>query len=324
MPLAERLPAPATIVEALSPERLKLLGLVAIFGAVSVAAYVLLRTHSERVSIRSGLSDVLANPMISDSRSLIMEIPFLQRIMGPGAGRIAALIYRFGPRTMSERTSKRLVLAGLADRLDADGFFALSAALPLMLGALLLAYSQIASVNPLLWALVPAAVIFPKLWLTSKVEARQREIKLALPDTLDLLTIALEAGLGFDAALARVVGANRSPLSDELYRLLQEVRIGISRQEALKGLANRTEVPDLDQFITAVNQADVFGISIGRVLRIQAHELRQKRSQYAEERAAKTPVKLLFPLILCIFPALFTVLVGPAAITIMDNLFSTL
>jgi tight adherence protein C len=158
------------------------------------------------------------------------------------------------------------------------------------------------------------------MWLTRKVEARQKSIKRALADTLDLMTIAVEAGLGFDAALGRVVGAIRGPLSDELYRMLQELRIGIPRNAALTNLAARTNVTELDQFITAIHQADSFGIAIGKVLRVQAHQLRLKRSQMAEERAAKTPVKLLFPLLLCIFPALFVVLVGPAALSIAQNL----
>jgi tight adherence protein C len=217
------------------------------------------------------------------------------------------------------------VLAGLSDRYDADTFLAISATLPLVVGVTLYAYSQIASVSPFVWfVLIPASATLPSMWLTSKIESRQRKIRLALADTLDLMTIAVEAGLGFDAALARVVSAIPGPLSDELYRLLQEVRIGIRRADALNGLSERTQVAELDQFITAINQADVFGISIGQVLRIQAAQLRQKRSQLAEERAAKTPVKLLFPLILCIFPALFTVLVGPAAIAIMNNLFGNL
>ena len=163
--------------------------------------------------------------------------------------------------------------------------------------------------------------MFPKLLLTRRVEARQHKIKLALADTLDLLTIAVEAGLGFDAALARVVSSVPGPLSDELFRMLQELKIGVPRSQAFNNLSERTKVPELDQFITAMNQADAFGISIGNVLRVQSEQLRLKRSQYAEERAAKTPVKLLFPLLFCIFPGLFVVIVGPAAIQISRNLF---
>jgi tight adherence protein C len=238
---------------------------------------------------------------------------------------MAGILYRFGPRGLAQQVRSRLVLAGLSDRLDPDTFLALSAAFPVAVAGALYLYSQLSPVPPVGWLLlVLGSAALPKIWLTNKVETRQREIRLALADTLDLMTIAVEAGLGFDSALARVVSAIPGPLSDELYRLLQEIRIGIRRQDALNGLSERTRVSELDQFITAINQADVFGISVGQVLRIQAAQLRQKRSQMAEERANKTPVKLLFPLILCIFPALFTVLVGPAAIAIMDNLLGNL
>lgn len=306
-------------------EILKLAGLGVTFATVSVAAYVLFKTHAERASVRAGLESAMANPALADDRSLVLRVPFVRRILRPASGRLARLVYRLGPEGIGQTTKKRLVLAGLSDRYDPDTFLAMSAALPIFLGVTLYAYSQIANVPPLVWfVLIPAGATLPNMWLTSKIENRQRRIRLALADTLDLMTIAVEAGLGFDAALARVVGAIPGPLSDELYRLLQEVRIGVRRADALTGLSERTQVGELDQFITAINQADVFGISIGQVLRIQAGQLRQKRSQLAEERAAKTPVKLLFPLILCIFPALFTVLVGPAAIAIMDNLFGNL
>jgi tight adherence protein C len=294
------------------------------FAAVSALAYFLLRSRAERVGVRAGLERALANPSLVGTRALVIRTPWWRRVFRPAIGNLAGLVYRFGPVGLAQGTKRRLVLAGLSDRLDADAFLALSAALPIVGGACLYAYAQVAEVPPLLWLIVPASAAFPKIWLTGQVEARQRRIRVALADTLDLMTIAVEAGLGFDAALQRVVNAIGGPLSDELYRLLQEVRIGIRRADALTGLAERTQVSELDQFITAMNQADVFGISVGQVLRIQAAQLRQKRSQMAEERAAKTPVKLLFPLVLCIFPALFTVLVGPAAIVIMDNLFATL
>jgi tight adherence protein C len=313
------------VTSAIDPEILKLVGLAGMFATVSVAAYILFKSHAERVSVRAGLESALSNAALSDDRSLVLRVPFMRRILRPASGRLARVVYRLGPEGIAQGTKKRLVLAGLSDRYDADTFLALSAALPIFLGVTLYAYSQFASVSPFAWfILIPASATLPNMWLTSKIETRQRKIRLALADTLDLMTIAVEAGLGFDAALARVVSAIPGPLSDELYRLLQEVRIGVRRADALNGLSERTQVGELDQFITAINQADVFGISIGQVLRIQAGQLRQKRSQLAEERAAKTPVKLLFPLILCIFPALFTVLVGPAAIAIMDNLFGNL
>lgn len=304
---------------------LELMALIATFLAVTSAAYALLSRRAERSSIRDAFEQAVPESALADHRALMLRVPFLPRVLAPAARRMAAVVYRFGPRGLAQQVRSRLVLAGLSDRLDPDTFLALSAALPAGVAAALYAYSQLTPVPGIAWLLLVAGSAWlPKIWLTNKVETRQQEIRIALSDTLDLMTIAVEAGLGFDSALARVVSAIPGPLSDELYRLLQEIRIGIRRQDALNGLSERTRVSELDQFITAINQADVFGISVGQVLRIQAGQLRQKRSQLAEERANKTPVKLLFPLILCIFPALFTVLVGPAAIAIMDNLLGNL
>lgn len=312
-------------MSSLSLGTLELVALIATFLAVTSAAYALLSRRAERSSIRNAFEQAIPKSALADHRALLLRVPFLPRVLAPAARRTAALVYRFGPRGLAQQVRSRLVLAGLSDRLDPDTFLALSAALPAGVAAALYAYSQLTPVPGIAWLLLVAGSGWlPKIWLTNKVETRQREIRLALADTLDLMTIAVEAGLGFDSALARVVSAIPGPLSDELYRLLQEIRIGIRRQDALNGLSERTRVSELDQFITAINQADVFGISVGQVLRIQAAQLRQKRSQMAEERANKTPVKLLFPLILCIFPALFTVLVGPAAIAIMDNLLGNL
>jgi tight adherence protein C len=295
-------------------------GLATTFVTISAVVYYVLRTRSQTAVIRAGLDDALVVPEAVHSDN-DLATPFSQRVMGPSAKKLAGLVYRFGPKNMSENTRKRLVTAGLADKLEPDTFYALSLTIPLVFFGLL--FLMKLSGNGLgwpFWAMAAASPYLPKMWLTKKVEARQKDIRRALADTLDLMTIAVEAGLGFDAALGRVVGAINGPLSDELFRMLQELRIGIPRNAALTNLAGRTHVEELDQFITAIHQADSFGIAIGKVLRIQAQQLRQKRSQLAEERAAKTPVKLLFPLLLCVFPALFVVLVGPAAISIAHNL----
>jgi tight adherence protein C len=307
----------------LSIETIKLLALIGTFGAISVAIYVHLRSREERAVVRSGLEDaLLAHSSVRDSRAAVMRAPFGERVLGPIFRRAANIVYRFGPKGFAEQIQERLVLAGLSDRIDPDAFIAASALLPIVLLAFLFTYHSIGGTVPtLMWIIVPASAMFPKLLLTRRVEARQHKIKLALADTLDLLTIAVEAGLGFDAALARVVSSVPGPLSDELFRMLQELKIGVPRSQAFNNLSERTKVPELDQFITAMNQADAFGISIGNVLRVQSEQLRLKRSQYAEERAAKTPVKLLFPLLFCIFPGLFVVIVGPAAIQISRNLF---
>lgn len=302
---------------------LKVVGLLGMFAAIATVLHAVLRVRLERATVRTGLEQALysAEAILEDQRRGERATPFTQRVLRPGISGLARLVYRFGPKGLEEQNRKRLQLAGMTDKINPDTFFALTVVAPIFALAFLWVFGQtMGSVPGLLWIFVPASVMLPKMWLTRKVEERQHKISLALPDTLDLLTIAVEAGLGFDAAMSRVVNAIRGPLSDELYRMLQELKIGVARHEALRNLAARTEVESLDQFITAINQADAFGISIGRVLRVQSQQLRLKRSQIAAEKAAKTPVKILFPLMACIFPALFTVLVGPAAISIMGNL----
>ncbi|MGY1623650.1 type II secretion system F family protein [Geodermatophilus sp. SYSU D00965] len=171
-----------------------------------------------------------------------------------------------------------------------------------------------------LMALVVTGVsyVVPELLLYSRGQERQQAIALELADTLDQMTIAVEAGLGFEAAMARAGRNGRGPLAEELVRTLQDIAVGRPRREAYLALAERTAVPDLRRFIRAVVQADAFGVSIADVLRTQAQEMRLKRRQRAEEKAMQIPVKVIFPLILCILPTLFIVLLGPAAMDIVD------
>ncbi len=158
----------------------------------------------------------------------------------------------------------------------------------------------------------------PNLALYQAAYNRSDQIQKDLPDALDLLTISVEAGLAFDAAVSQVARNTSGPLADEFFRVLQEMQIGMGRTEAMRALGDRTDVEELQGFVTAMVQADAFGIPIANVLRVQAKEMRIKRSQRAEEQAQKVPVKILFPLIFCILPTLFIVVLGPAAINIYD------
>ena len=160
----------------------------------------------------------------------------------------------------------------------------------------------------------------PEFWLGGRIRKRQKAILLSIPDTLDLLTISVRAGLGFDAALAKVVEKLKGPLTEEFRRALAEVRVGKARRDALRDIVPRTEVVPLTNFIGAIIQAEQLGVSISKVLQVQSEQLRIERRQRAEEQAAKAPIKMLFPLVGCIFPSLFIVILGPAIILIVLNL----
>ena len=162
----------------------------------------------------------------------------------------------------------------------------------------------------------------PELWLSRRIKKRQKLVLLAVPDTLDLLTISVRAGLSFDGALSKVVEKTNGPLSDEFRRALAEVRVGRTRRDALRDMVGRTNVQALTNFIGAIIQAEQLGVSISKVLQVQSEQLRIERRQRAEEMAAKAPIKMLFPLVGCIFPSMFIVILGPAVILIALNMSS--
>jgi tight adherence protein C len=251
----------------------------------------------------------------------------LERLVFPFAAKVVSSITRHTPLDLHARTNRLIVLAGNPPALTAERVVAFK----IVFGIGGLVVGIIAA--PLLpfhsaIATVATAVIFmlmgytaPSASLSSRASKRQKEIRKAMSDTMDLLTISVEAGLGFDAALAQVVKNVPGPLSDEIARMLQEMQIGVTRAEALHHLNDRTEVQELDGFVLSMIQADKYGVAVAKVLRAQSTELRQKRRQRAEEVAQKVPMKLLFPTIFMILPALFIVILGPGAIKVMDLFF---
>ncbi|HHW09083.1 MAG TPA: type II secretion system F family protein [Firmicutes bacterium] len=235
-----------------------------------------------------------------------------QRIAGP-----ALLVMRFLPRTYIDNVEKQLTMAGgfaslrVAEYIFLRLFLALCS--PLFLSVLTGGRGGLSfflQTGALGW-------LVPRLLVKRRIAARQKAILKSLPDTVDLLTVSVEAGLGFDAALQRVAAKITGPLSDEFNHFLRAVRMGAPRQAALRALAERSGVPELRAFTSAIIQADQLGVSIGDVLRIQSEDIRRKRRQKAEELAMKAPIKMLFPMIFFIFPSLFIVLLGPAAIHLM-------
>jgi len=238
--------------------------------------------------------------------------------------KILSVVRKILPRNLVESVKSRLELAGIQDVVRIDVFLAVKFFLPfiflfvLVFSVLFIKIPSIAKL--ILVILVPFSYIFPDYYLKSRTAKRQDEIRRSLPNALDLLTISVEAGLGFDQALHKVSHNIKGPLGEEFKRTLKEMEIGVSRKEALKNLSKRTDVSELNTFIFSIIQADIFGISIGKVLRVQSSEMRVRRRQIAEEKGMKAPVKLVFPTILFLFPALMVIILGPAVIRMWDTL----
>lgn len=240
---------------------------------------------------------------------------------GQKDSRIVASARRATPEGTIHRLDRLILRAGRPDVWTLDRLVVAKLALPLVVVLLGLLIFR-ARPEPLLLVLVlgTAAVCYflPELLLTSRSQERNEAIQLELADTLDQMTIAVEAGLGFDAAMARAGRTGTGPLAQELIRTLQEIQVGQLRRTAYESLANRTDVADLRRFVRAIIQADAYGISVADVLRTQAAEMRLKRRQRAEEEAQQVPVKVIIPLLVCILPVLFIVLLGPTVINMLD------
>ena len=253
-----------------------------------------------------------------------LERPFGERIVGPLTQRFVGAGRRLTPDERLEKIRTRLDLAGNPPGWDIDRILGLKA-LGLVAGVLIglvvpsLLGAGARGIFLTTLALALLGWFGPTMWIYQVGYDRTEQIRRELPDALDLLTISVEAGLAFDAALAQVARNSDGPLGKELSRVLQEMQIGTGRIDALRALADRTNVDDLRIFVGAMVQADSFGIPIANVLRVQSREMRVKRSQRAEERAQQVPVKILFPLIFCILPALFVVVMGPAGIKIFQQ-----
>ncbi len=250
-----------------------------------------------------------------------LQRPFSERFLRPAIERLGSLLSRSTPQKARQNLMNRLDLAGRPGNLTPEDFAAVRivaaavmAAIGLLLGLLL--------ANPvyLIVSLAAGAILgyyLPVLWLKQKVDARRSEIQKGLPDAMDLLVIAVDAGLGFDAALARVTDKYRNALSDEFAKVLREVSLGRPRLEAMDEMGRSSGVEDLHNFIQAIIQSEQFGTGIGKILRIQADEMRRKRRQRAQEKAAQATLKMMLPMVGCIFPTLWIVLLGPAALILM-------
>lgn len=294
------------------------------FGAVLLLIVTVLFATDERREVRQALQR-LQNNQIDNMREAEMLASLRERVLLPAVVGLAKLSGRFTPAGYVNGIRRKLSLAGSPPRLDIDRFLALkvlgTVSGPIW-GFLVFKFAGLGGfysvlVTGLLWA---CSFFGPDSVVRRMIDERQYQIAVRLPDILDLLVISVEAGLGFEQALDRTTVAVPGPLADEFRRMLQETRVGATRAEAMRAMDERTEVPELRSFILAMLQADTFGVSIGRMLRAQAEEMRVRRRQRAQEKAMKAPVKMLFPLIFCIFPSLFVVILGPAAMQIIKTL----
>jgi tight adherence protein C len=255
---------------------------------------------------------------------LELTLPFRERVLIPMILKLSRRLARFTPRSNIEKLRQNLLEAGSPSRLGVNEFMGLRIVLGGGCGGgifLLFALTGGSLKSLLLFplAITGMGYMIPGLWLSKKIKARRKEIQLALADVIDLLTISVEAGLGFDPAMQRVVEKWQNALTSEFGRMLSEMRIGKSRREAMKEMSKRCNVDDLNVFISSIIQADQLGVSITQVLRIQSKQMRMRRRQRAEELAHKAPIKMLFPMVFLIFPALYIVILGPAVPQIANS-----
>ncbi len=300
-----------------------LLFVLIIAVGIAVVVYTILTDVEEKSVVRSSLRQ-LDGYEVENVRDQELLVPLRTRALLPLLQGLTGLGQRFTPVGYVDGVRQKFIYSGRPSADAVDRFLAIRvvtvAAIPVVFILAFFVLPLSGKMPFLMFAMVSLALLLgPDALLNRRVEARQHSMQVQLPDILDLLVISVEAGLGFEQALDRTVKAVPGALSDEFARMLGETRAGSSRGDAMRALEGRTKVSEIRSFVLAILQADTFGVSIGRVLRAQADEMRIKRRQIAQEKAQKAPVKMLIPMVFCIFPALFVVVIGPAAIRIRNN-----
>ncbi len=300
------------------------LGFVMIFAALFLVLASVGGIHKEREGVGRSIAVLEALTSAPDDMKRELDSTFADRVLFPLLARTQSLGRRLTPEDASERIREKLEKAGnpfgwTVERVMAGKVVGFAAALFV---SLVLGLVMGLSFLVMLFFVVAASLagyMAPNFYLYQQTYNRSEQLARALPDAIDLLTISVESGLGFDAACAQVARNTDGPLADEFARMLQEMQIGRGRSVALRSMADRTDLADLRSFVSAMVQADAFGIPVGKVLRVQSAEIRVKRRQWAEEMAQKVPIKILVPLIFCILPCLFIAVLAPAGINIMNS-----
>ncbi len=303
-------------------------GAIVLIGAIAVIVVSLRRNSrgEEEDPLQARLAEFIQRGDVASLEEIELSQPFSERVIIPIVRRVGEFSARFTPQKAIQDTARKLELAGNPWPIDAATFLAIRFILALLLGGLLVAVVLISPPsNPsdnfmYIGGAAFAGFYLPHLMLTSKITRRQKEIRKAMPDALDLLTICVEAGLGFDAAMSKVSEKWENELSLAFARAIREVQLGKVRREALKDMADRLGIPEMTSFVAAIIQSEQLGVSLAKVLRIQSDQMRVKRRQRAEEEAHKAPIKMIIPLALLVFPSIMIIILTPAAIQIMESL----
>ncbi len=299
-------------------------------GVIIVLAGILivvgLRSRQEETPLEERLHEYIASGEDITLEEIELSQPITERILVPIVQKIGEITERFTPQNAIEQTEKNLELAGNPPGIDPTIFWAARFIAAIGVGALLLFVFSLGSMEwswgrKLLMIGVFALIGFfmPQLLLQSRINSRQDTIRKSLPDALDLLTICVQAGLGFDAAMSRVAEKWEDALADEFSRSLREIQLGNVRRVALRNMSDRIGIAEMTSFVAAIIQSEQLGVSMAKVLRIQSDQMRVRRRQIAEEKAQQAPVKMLFPMALLIFPSLLIILLGPAGLQLKDS-----
>lgn len=303
------------------------MGIVIVLVVVAVLALILIIVGISTPQAQDPIQERLAEFSVRDDPMTLEEIElsqaFYERIIVPFFNDIGKLASKFTPQATLESARHRLEMAGNPMQLDPAFFLALRFVFAVLLGGAIFAASAISGnmVRGLMYSALFLVVGFflPNIWLSSRINSRQKAVFRAMPDALDLLTIAVEAGLGFDAAMAKVHEKWDNDLALEFGRVIQEIRLGKLRREALRDMADRLGVSEMTSFVAAVIQSEQLGVSMAKVLRIQSDQMRVRRRQIAEEEAHRAPIKMVFPIALLIFPSILIILLGPAALLLVQS-----
>jgi len=304
------------------------MALVIIIGVLVALALILVvvgvGAPDPQQTLQERLNEYGAREQPVTLEEIELSLPFSQRVVVPILNALAQFVARFTPQRSLESARHNLELAGNPYNLSPAQYWAMRAVVAVMLGLLIGVLMFVTNApwsQRLLFPLLSAALGFflPVLWLSSQITRRKNSIIKSLPDALDLLTVCVEAGLGFDGAMQKVTEKWKDDLAMAFGRVLTEIRLGKTRREALRDMADRMDVADVTSFVAAIIQADQLGVSIAKVLRIQSDQMRVRRRQRAEEKAHQAPIKMLFPMVFLIFPAIYIVLLGPAILIVVGG-----